>query len=140
MILTIGQIKERCPRFRILVIGRRNAGKTTILKKMCDSDGSDLRIVDKKGNEASVQTLSASRRSSRGMSDIENEITFGSNPSFVFHDSRGIEAGAEHDENSPLCTDSLWKFIDKRSKETRIRDQIHAIWYVSSIVGCQDSG
>ncbi|KAJ7875784.1 hypothetical protein B0H13DRAFT_2056198 [Mycena leptocephala] len=99
MSLTIERIKARCPRFRILVIGRRNAGKTTILKKMCDSDGSDLRIVDRNGNE-------------RGMSDIENEITFGSNPLFVFHDSRGIEAGAEHDENSPLCTDSLWEFLD----------------------------
>ncbi|KAJ6522589.1 hypothetical protein B0H19DRAFT_1086041 [Mycena capillaripes] len=126
MSLTIRQIKARCPRFRILVIGRRNAGKTTILKKMCDSDGSDLRIVDRSGNEVDPSILEPDRQ--RGMSDVENEITFGSNPLFVFHDSRGIEAGAEHDENSPLCTDSLWKFIDKRSKETRIRDQIHAIW------------
>ncbi|KAF8188305.1 hypothetical protein K438DRAFT_1936398, partial [Mycena galopus ATCC 62051] len=123
---TIEEIKARCPRFRILVIGRRNAGKTTILKKMCDSEGSDLRIVDGNGKEVDACILEPDRQ--RGMSDIENEITFGSNPLFVFHDSRGIEAGAEHDENSPLCTDSLWKFLDKHSKALRIRDQIHAVW------------
>ncbi|KAJ6522043.1 hypothetical protein B0H19DRAFT_879021, partial [Mycena capillaripes] len=119
-------IKSRCPRFRILVIGRRNAGKTTILKKICDSDGSDLRIVDGNGNKVDPSVLEPDRQ--RGMSNIENEITFGSNPFFVFHDSRGIEAGAEDDENSPLCTDSLWKFLDKRSRASRIRDQIHAVW------------
>ncbi|KAF7333169.1 GTP-binding protein [Mycena venus] len=126
MSLTIEQIMERCPRFRILVIGRRNAGKTTILKKMCDSDGSDLRIVDRKGFEVDLSILEPDRQ--RGMSDIENEITFESNRLFVFHDSRGIEAGAEHDKNSPLCIDSLWEFLDKRSRSPRIRDQIHAVW------------
>ncbi|KAF7334077.1 GTP-binding protein [Mycena venus] len=123
---TIEQIKARCPRFRILVIGRRNAGKTAILKKMCNSDGSDLKIVDKNGKEVDPSILEPDRQ--RGMSDIENEITFGSNPLFVFHDSRGIEAGAEHDKNLPLCTDSLWEFLDKRSRESRIRNQIHAVW------------
>ena len=31
------RIREKCPRFRILVMGRSNAGKTTILKKVCDT-------------------------------------------------------------------------------------------------------
>ncbi|KAJ7487979.1 hypothetical protein FB451DRAFT_1025474 [Mycena latifolia] len=125
MSLTIDEIKERCPRFQILVIGRRNAGKTTILKKMCGSDGSDLEIINVNwGKVASSTTMPQ-----RGMSDIENEITFKSNPLFVFHDSRGIEAGAEHEQNSPLSTKYLWNFLEKRSKETRIRDQVHAIWF-----------
>ncbi|KAJ7429651.1 hypothetical protein FB451DRAFT_603868 [Mycena latifolia] len=47
------------------------------------------------------------------MSNIENEITFKSNPLFVFHDSRGIEAGAEHEQNSPLSTEYLWNFLEK---------------------------
>ncbi|KAJ6592700.1 hypothetical protein B0H19DRAFT_906738, partial [Mycena capillaripes] len=113
-------------RFRILVIGRRNAGKTTILKKMCGSDESDLRVVDVKGRLVNPSILEPN--SQRGMSDIEHEIIFKRNPYFVFHDSRGIEAGAEHEENSALCTRYLWNFLDKRSKTLTIRDQIHAIW------------
>ena len=53
---TIEEIKEICPRFRILVMGRRNAGKTTILKKMCGSDGSDLVITDAAGNKVNGST------------------------------------------------------------------------------------
>ncbi|KAJ6556305.1 hypothetical protein B0H19DRAFT_1071418 [Mycena capillaripes] len=131
MSLTIEEIKMRCPRFQILVVGRQNAGKTTILKKMCDSDRSDLKIVDRYRNNVDLSTLQTDHQ--RGRSDIENGITFGSNPFFVFHDLRGIEAGAADDENSPLCTNSLWEFLDKRTREPMIRDQIHAVWR-------QDSG
>ena len=35
--MPIEDLRERFGRFRILVIGRANAGKTTILKKICDS-------------------------------------------------------------------------------------------------------
>ncbi|KAJ7466534.1 hypothetical protein FB451DRAFT_1261105 [Mycena latifolia] len=127
MSLTINQIKERCPRFRILVLGRRNAGKTTILKKMCGSDGNDLEIVNVEGEKVDPSILEPNRQ--RGMSNIENEITFKSNPRFVFHDSRGIEAGAEHEENSPLSTEYLWNFLEKRSETIKIREQVHAIWF-----------
>ncbi|KAJ7729030.1 hypothetical protein B0H16DRAFT_1382776 [Mycena metata] len=124
---TIQEIKNLSPRFRILVIGRRNAGKTTILKKMCDSDGSDLQIVDANGKQVDPSILEPNRQ--RGMSDIENEITFRSNPLFVFHDSRGIEAGAEHEKDSQLRTEYLWNFLRKRSMSERIKDQIHAVWF-----------
>ncbi|KAJ7460460.1 hypothetical protein B0H11DRAFT_2057997 [Mycena galericulata] len=124
---TIEEIKRKCPRFRILVMGRRNAGKTTILKKMCGSDGSDLKIIDPTGNEVDLIILEPNRQ--RGMSDIENEITFGSNPLFVFHDSRGIETGAEYEDNSPLRTEYLWRFIRERSETSQLRKQIHAVWF-----------
>ena len=41
----------RCPHFRILVIGRANAGKTTILEKVCGvAKGTQpIIIYDKKG-------------------------------------------------------------------------------------------
>ena len=39
----------RCPHFRILVIGRANAGKTTILKKVCGGGGHPIIIFDKMG-------------------------------------------------------------------------------------------
>ncbi|KAJ7488023.1 hypothetical protein FB451DRAFT_1126422 [Mycena latifolia] len=127
MSLTIDEIKRKCPRFRILVIGRRNAGKTTILKRMCGSDGSDLEIINVEGEKVDPSILEPNRQ--RGMSNIENQITFKSNPLFVFHDSRGIEAGAEHEQNSPLSAEYLWNFLEKRSKRTRIQDQVHAIWF-----------
>ena len=31
------EIRAECPQFRILVIGKANAGKTTILRKMCNA-------------------------------------------------------------------------------------------------------
>ncbi|KAJ7448358.1 hypothetical protein FB451DRAFT_1053847 [Mycena latifolia] len=128
MSLTIDQIKERCPRLRILVLGRRNAGKTTILKKMCGSDGSGLEIINVKGERVTSFFLTQ-KQTQRGMSDIENEITFKSTPHFVFHDSRGIEAGAEHEQNSTLSTEYLWNFLEKRSETTNIQDQVHAVWF-----------
>jgi GTPase SAR1 family protein len=30
------RLRRKCPRFRVLVIGRANAGKTTICQKMCN--------------------------------------------------------------------------------------------------------
>ena len=42
----------RCPHFRILVIGRANAGKTTILEKVCGAEKGTKPIIlihDKEG-------------------------------------------------------------------------------------------
>ena len=42
--------KRVCDRFRVLIIGRRNAGKTTILEKMTGSEvGAKPEIRDKEG-------------------------------------------------------------------------------------------
>jgi septin family protein len=32
------EIRRQCPQFRILVIGKANAGKTTILRKVCNAE------------------------------------------------------------------------------------------------------
>lgn len=63
------------------------------------------------------------------MSIIDYEITYPSNPHFVFHDSRGIEAGAETDSASELRIEHIQAFIDDRAQRERIKDQLHAIWY-----------
>ncbi|KAF8495151.1 hypothetical protein F5888DRAFT_583352 [Russula emetica] len=43
-------LKEVCKRFRVLIIGRRNAGKTTILEKMTGSEvGVEPEIRDENG-------------------------------------------------------------------------------------------
>lgn len=51
-------------------------------------------------------------------------MVFRSNPTFVFHDSRGFEAGG---------VDELRKakvFVSERSKAEKLSDQVHVIWYV----------
>ena len=60
---------------------------------------------------------------------IEYEITYPSNPYFVFHDPRGIEAGAESDGGSELRIEHIQAFIDDRAQQKRVTDQLHAIWY-----------
>jgi GTP-binding protein EngB required for normal cell division len=44
------QLKEKCQKFRILIIGRANAGKSTILKRICDTT-EEPEILDSKGNK-----------------------------------------------------------------------------------------
>ena len=63
------------------------------------------------------------------MNIIEYEITYPSNPHFVFHDSRGIEAGAETDSASEIQIEHIHAFINDRAQRKRIKDQLHAIWY-----------
>ena len=51
----------RCPHFRILVIGRANAGKTTILEKVCGVEKGTKPVIihDKEGklNESLICTI-----------------------------------------------------------------------------------
>jgi GTP-binding protein EngB required for normal cell division len=48
------ELKEKCQRFRILIIGRANAGKSTILKRICDTTD-EPEILDSKGNKVMAQ-------------------------------------------------------------------------------------
>lgn len=41
-------------RFRILVIGRANSGKTTILRAVCGTADEEPEVYDEKGREAST--------------------------------------------------------------------------------------
>jgi hypothetical protein len=46
---------------------------------------------------------------------------------FIFHDSQGFESGS---------TDELelaWKFIEEKSAETKLKNQLHAIWYITRL-------
>ncbi|KAG2105478.1 uncharacterized protein F5147DRAFT_579477 [Suillus discolor] len=119
------QIREKIGRFRILVIGRANAGKTTILQRVCNTR-ENPEIYNSAGNKVGITmliddtVLKASRE--RGLHNIENEMVFQSNPGFIFHDSRGFEAGGESEFNI------VKTFIADRSKEARLTNQLHAIW------------
>ncbi|KAG2358939.1 hypothetical protein BDR07DRAFT_1416285 [Suillus spraguei] len=103
------EIKEKIGRFRILTIGRANAGKTTILRRVCNTRENPV-IYDCAGKRCALvdpAVLDPSRE--RGEHNIENELVFPSNPGFVFHDSRGFEAGGESE------FDQVKEFIASRS-------------------------
>ncbi|KIK37747.1 hypothetical protein CY34DRAFT_92234 [Suillus luteus UH-Slu-Lm8-n1] len=116
-------LRKKFEHFRILIIGRANAGKTTILQRVCKTR-ENPKIYNSSGEKIDPAVLMASREvGRRGLHDIENEMVFRSNPGFVFHDSRGFEAGG-HSE-----FDKVKAFIASRSKKGRLSDQIHVIWY-----------
>jgi GTPase SAR1 family protein len=50
--LRVEAIHAECPQFRILIMGKANAGKTTILRKVCNAKPDAKPIVyDAEGNE-----------------------------------------------------------------------------------------
>ncbi|KAF8333732.1 hypothetical protein F5887DRAFT_993265 [Amanita rubescens] len=97
-------------RFRILVIGNANAGKTTILKKVCHAQGREPVCFNRDGEP-------------RGEHDIEDSFQYPTAHGFIFHDSRGFEAGATGE------LDNVTDFIKKRAEREELKDRLHAIWY-----------
>jgi len=162
--IDMDEVRETCPVFRILIIGRANAGKTTILQKVCnvskdtkpvvyDADGNEIkpghgskfsslrnrllpsswmrkrRAAQPSGSESdSDRNDTDILRSStqRGRHDITNQITYPGSR-FIFHDSRGIEAGSL-DEFQIIHT-----FIRERASKPSLDKQLHAIWFCVSM-------
>ncbi|KAG6913486.1 hypothetical protein DXG01_006493, partial [Tephrocybe rancida] len=104
------KLRDKYTHFRILVIGRANAGKTTLLKRVCNTTEEPC-IYDDQGKNL------------RGIHDINRPFSFASNPKFIFHDSPGFEAGDE----AQLKT--VQEFIKKCAKATEVHNQLHAIWF-----------
>ncbi|KAJ7847725.1 hypothetical protein B0H14DRAFT_2583421 [Mycena olivaceomarginata] len=92
-------LRKKCGHFRILVIGRANAGKTTILKKVCDST-KDPKIFIPTGKKLKYPSVKVH-----------------------FHDSRGFESGSVKE------TEKVKAFIEKRAATRDLSEQLHAIWY-----------
>ncbi|KDR66205.1 hypothetical protein GALMADRAFT_1206289 [Galerina marginata CBS 339.88] len=86
--------KKRKLEFRILILGRANAGKTTILERLAGAsiNEAEVRRGGKWGKLLANHAIEG--QSDRGMHNIDDEIRFHSLPGFVFHDSRGFEAGS----------------------------------------------
>ncbi|KAG6915999.1 hypothetical protein DXG01_008884 [Tephrocybe rancida] len=114
--MSASELRMKYTHFRILVIGRANAGKTTLLKRVCNTD-EDPCIYDEKNN--ALLDPSAGR----GIHDINRPFVFASNPQFIFHDSPGFEAG---DESQLIKVQS---FIKERARATDRNKQLHAIWF-----------
>ncbi|KAF9458274.1 hypothetical protein BDZ94DRAFT_1284923 [Collybia nuda] len=113
-------LKEKAERFRVLIIGGANAGKTTILKKICNTTDQP-EIYNSYGSRIDGSTLEPNI--TRGEHDIKNEMIFRSNSTLVFHDSQGFEAGG---------TDEFRKvkdFVTDCAKSKRMKNQVHVIWY-----------
>jgi len=58
----------------------------------------------------------------RGEHSIKNELIFWSNTGFIFHDSRGFEAGSEKEVKL------MKKFLMDRAATMKLEKRIHAIW------------
>ncbi|KAG1894321.1 uncharacterized protein F5891DRAFT_729449 [Suillus fuscotomentosus] len=106
-------LRERFVRFRVLILGRANAGKTTILQKVCNTMEYPG-IYDNKGNKIDAAVVESSIK--HGNHDIENEMVFRSNP--------GFEAGSEEE------FENMKKFSSEPILHaTKLEERIHAIWY-----------
>ncbi|KAL4075289.1 hypothetical protein V8B97DRAFT_2022282 [Scleroderma yunnanense] len=110
---------DRIGRFRILVIGRSNAGKTTLLQRICNT--TELPEVFNSEGEKINMIVQGSLE--RGEHNIEDELIFRSNTGFIFHDSRGFEAGSEEE------VELMQNFLIDHATTTKLEKQIHAIWY-----------
>ncbi|KDQ12601.1 hypothetical protein BOTBODRAFT_112597 [Botryobasidium botryosum FD-172 SS1] len=109
-------------RFRTLIIGRANAGKTTILRAVCGTE-EEPDVYDQEGKLVSGPSKVSTLKFARGEHNIEYSLIFPSNPQFVFHDSRGFESGSI--DELELVRD----FIRAHASKGSMKKQLHAIWY-----------
>ncbi|KAJ7733650.1 GTP-binding protein, partial [Mycena metata] len=117
-------VRSKCQHFRILVIGRANAGKTTLLKKVCMSvEDPEIFASGPDGEKIDPDVVQGS--TDRGSHDIENQLIFKSNREFIFHDSRGFESGSAEETNK------VKDFIARRAATNSLQQQLHAICLVS---------
>jgi hypothetical protein len=58
------------------------------------------------------------------MHNIEDELIFTNHTGYIFHDSRGFEAGSEDELKI------VQEFVRSKSRKRRLKDRLHAIWFV----------
>ncbi|KAH9160177.1 hypothetical protein EDB89DRAFT_1863475, partial [Lactarius sanguifluus] len=112
-------------RFRVLIIGRENAGKTSILQRVCETTDSPVIYRGKEKVHSLFGCESNLTADQRGKHSIDDELMFSNHTGYIFHDSRGIESGSTEE------LEILQEFIRQKCGETRLRDRLHAIWFVT---------
>jgi GTP-binding protein EngB required for normal cell division len=100
---TTSEIFRKCPRFRILVVGKTGVGKSSLI------------------NHAFGVEKTAISHDKPGKASIDHEFISLQNDRFVLHDSKGFEPGEE--DNVKIVRD----FIDRRRKSA-LEHQLHAVW------------
>ena len=71
--------------------------------------------------------------SQRSEHNIEDELVFANHKGYIFHDSRGFEAGSDQELRI------VQQFIRQRATQIKLKDRLHAIWFAFSRVhdyGC----
>ena len=62
----------------------------------------------------------------RGEHDINDELIFTNHDGYIFHDSRGFEAGGKDE------LEAVKEFVKSKSQQPRLKNRLHAIWFVFS--------
>ncbi|KZP15889.1 hypothetical protein FIBSPDRAFT_1047834 [Athelia psychrophila] len=101
-------ILAECPRFRILVIGKSGAGKSSLINTA-------FRVQQGEGQTNVANGVA-------GVHDINREIICRANQQFVLHDSQGFEGGEA--ENLAIVE----QFLKDRGADVDISEQVHAVW------------
>jgi GTP-binding protein EngB required for normal cell division len=116
------QLNFRVPdiKFRVLIVGRANAGKTSILQRVCETTESPKIYRVTNGTREEIHLNPTAER---GDHNIEDELIFTNHDGYVFHDSCGFEAGNE--DELRIVQD----FVRKKATARRLQDRLHAIWY-----------
>ncbi|KAF8554433.1 hypothetical protein OG21DRAFT_1095134 [Imleria badia] len=116
------QLRFRVPniKFRVLIVGRANAGKTSILKRVCETTESPKTYRVRNGIREEIHLDPTVER---GDHNIEDELVFTNHDGYIFHDSCGFEAGNEDELRV------VQDFARKKASAARLKDRLHAIWY-----------
>ncbi|KAH9035533.1 hypothetical protein EDB85DRAFT_867852 [Lactarius pseudohatsudake] len=110
--------------FRVLIVGRANAGKTSILQRVCETTESPVIYRGRgRGRERDSEKVELDPSMDRGEHTIDDELVFSNHRGYIFHDSRGIESGSTEELGI------LQNFVRRKCQEARLRDRLHAIWY-----------
>ncbi|KAH9172532.1 hypothetical protein EDB89DRAFT_1851056 [Lactarius sanguifluus] len=104
--------------FRVLIVGRANSGKTSILQRVCETTESPMIY---RGTERVRVTLNPSI--DRCEHSIDNELVFSNHRGYIFHDSRAIESGSTKE------LEILHDFVQRKCGQRELRDRLHAIWF-----------
>ncbi|KAI6033382.1 hypothetical protein EDC04DRAFT_3064896 [Pisolithus marmoratus] len=102
---TTEELIKLCPRFRVLVVGKSGAGKSSLINRVFGIVTAG--VADDRPGEAM----------------IEKELISPQNDRFLLHDSRGFEPAEGRDY------DTVKSFIEARKMKPHIKDQLHALWF-----------